>query len=327
MPVLSEPAMNTFPQTREVEHMAMKNIPCFFWLIACLVAAVIPVSAAAISNQGWIDVQSNVDGASVYFDGKYQGLTENGRIVVTVYMAIPVRTVTVEKTGYTTASGSLEMPSAGETTSFYARLRPDTTPAPSVVDGALSVDTSPQGAAIYLNGDFRGTSPFSLDQVKPGSYTVEAVLKGYDTYTTMVRISPGSKTEIYCSLQPGSLSPNFVFVTSDPTNAFVYLDSVYKGMTPLTLRNIGPGDHSIGMKSPGYDDWNTTINIPDGGVRTVFATMDALVMDKNTPQITVSSSPEFPQSPTATKSDVEIILPIIALGLIMLVARTRPDRK
>ena len=160
-------------------------------------------------------------------------------------MAIPVHTVTVEKTGYTSAIGAPDMPSAGETTSFYARLRPVTTLAPSVSYGGLSFDTSPQGASMYFNGYFRGISPFSLEQVKPGSYTVEAVLNGYKTYTTMVRITPGIKTDVDCPLQPEALSPNYVFITSNPTNAFVYLDSVYKGLTPLTVRNIDIGDHRI----------------------------------------------------------------------------------
>jgi hypothetical protein len=307
--------------------MVIKKGHPFFWFFMFLVAATIPVSATAISNQGWIEVQSNADGASVYFDGIYQGLTENGRLVVTVYMAIPVHTITVEKTGYTSAIGTPDMPSAGETTRFYARLRPVTTQAPAISYGGLSFDTSPQGAAIYLNGYFRGTSPFSLEQIKPGSYTVEAVLKGYKTYTTMVRISPGMKTDVYCPLQSDALSPNYVFITSNPTNAFVYVDSVYKGLTPLTIRNIDIGDHRIELNTPGYEIWNTTINLPDGGVRTVSATMNATATGVSGTQITTAPLTKSPSSPEATKSGFEPIHLIIALGIIVLTSRTWMERE
>jgi len=305
----------------------MKKKSCFFWLFIYLIAGVLPATTAAISNQGWIDVQSNVDGASVYFDGKYQGMTENGRLLVTVFMAIPVRTVTVEKTGYTTAGGTPEMPSAGETIGFYARLRPITTQQPSESSGSLSVDTSPGGAAIYLNGYFRGISPVSLNQVKPGSYTVEAVLKGYTTCTTLVRISPGRKTDLYCTLQSGPQLPNVVYITSDPTNVFVYLDTVYMGMTPFTLRNIGTGGHVIELNAPGYDNWNTRIHLPDGGVRTVHATMNATVPGGYSPQTAIVASPESPVSPTTTKSGSAPILLIAALGLMVFIVRNQAGGK
>ena len=70
--------------------MRMKKVILILCLIACLSAAMIPPVPAAISNQGWIQVISNVDGASVYFDNIYQGLTSNGQLTVTVYTAAPV---------------------------------------------------------------------------------------------------------------------------------------------------------------------------------------------------------------------------------------------
>ena len=91
-------------------------------------------------------------------------------------------TFRVEKSGFTTAAGTLTMPDAGATTKAYAVLRPVSTPTPSATYGALSVDSSPQGAKIYLNGYYRGISPFSFDQLTPGSYTVDTVLDGYRPY-------------------------------------------------------------------------------------------------------------------------------------------------
>ena len=138
-------------------------------LIACLSAAMIPAGVAAISNQGWIQVISNVDGASVYFDNKYQGLTSEDQLTVTVYMAAPVSTFRVEKDGYTPVAGTLTMPEAGGTTKAYAILRPVSTPTPTATYGGLSVDSSPQGAKIYLNGFYRNVSPSTFDQLTPGS--------------------------------------------------------------------------------------------------------------------------------------------------------------
>jgi hypothetical protein len=299
----------------------MKKV-IFVICFACLAAAMIPYAGAAVSNQGWIQVISNVDGASVYFDNNYQGLTSDGQLVVTVYMAAPVATFRVEKSGFTTAAGTLTMPDAGATTQAYAILRPVSTPTPSVTYGALSVDSSPQGAKIYLNGYYRGVSPFSLDQLTPGSYTIDAVLDGYRPYTTIVRISAGNTSNVYTTLQPLSSSPNSIYVTSDPTNAFVYLDTIYRGKTPLTMTGISPGDHRVELNAPGFYSWNTTISLPGGSTRTVSAKMISLVPVVSNTAVTSPGTP----TPTSTKAGTGPVVVIVALGVIGLVAgilRTR----
>ena len=297
----------------------------YFFIIACLVSMMVPVACTAISNMGWIQVQSNIDGASVYFDGKYQGMTNDGQLVVTVYMAAPVQAFTVEKPGFTTARGTITMPDAGETTSLYARLRPVPVPAPSLSHGSLSVDSFPQGAKIYLNGYFRGIAPFTLDDVTPGSYTIDAVLNGYNPYATMVRISPGSRTNITCLLRSGSSLLNSVFVTSDPPNAFVYIDNVYSGETPLTINDIGTGDHIIELYAPGYVNWNTTVNLKGGVSYTVYAKMVSQKTGEYVTSVTIPASPA--PTPATTKAGVSLICVILAPGIVWLVAGIRRKQK
>jgi hypothetical protein len=296
--------------------MLMKKRIFILCLIAYIAAAMIPVAGAAVSNQGWIQVISNVDGASVYFDNRYQGLTSEGQLTITVYMAAPVSTYRVEKDGFTTAAGTLTMPEAGGTTKVYAVLRPVSTPTPSATYGALSVDSSPQGAKIYLNGYYRGISPVSFDQLTPGSYAIAVVLDGYQSYTTLVRISAGSTTNVYTALLPVSSSPNSIYVTSDPTNAFVYLDTAYRGKTPLTITGITPGEHVIELNAPGYHTWNTTVSLPGGTTRTVSAKMLSL-----TPVVTTTAvtSPATPTS-TSTKAGAVPVVVIASLGIAGLVA-------
>ena len=285
-------------------------------VIACLSAAMIPGTAAAVSNQGWIEVISNVDGASVYFDNKYQGMTSGGQLVVTVYMAVPVTSYRVEKDGFTTAAGMLTMPEAGATTKAYAVLRPVSTPTPTATYGGLSVDSSPRGAKIYLNGFSRNVSPTTFDQLTPGSYTVAFVLDGYQSYSTLVRISAGTTTNVYATLAPLSTSPNSVYVTSDPTNAFVYLDTLYKGKTPLTITDITHGTHLVELNAPGYYTWNTTVSLTGGSTRTVSAQMISLTPAVTPTAVTTIATP----TPTSTRAGAVPVVVIAALGIVGLFA-------
>jgi hypothetical protein len=276
----------------------------------------IPGAAAAVSNLGWIEVISNVDGASVYFDNKYQGVTLDGQLVVTVYMAVPVTSYRVEKDGFSTAAGTLTMPEAGATTKAYAVLRPVSTPTPTATYGVLSVDSSPRGAKIYLNGFYRNVSPSTFDQLTPGSYTVAFVLDGYQSYSTLVRISAGTTTNVYTTLAPVSTSPNSVYITSDPTNAFVYLDTLYKGKTPLTITGITPGTHLVELNAPGYYAWNTTISLSGGSTRMVSAQMLSLTPGVTTTVVTVPATP----TPTPTRAGAVPGVVIAALGVAGIVA-------
>jgi hypothetical protein len=307
----------------------MKKISIILFLVACLAVAMIPAVSAAGINQGWIQIFSNVDGASVFFDDNYQGMISNGQLLVPVYMAVPVHTFRVEKDGFTTAAGTLTMPDPGATTIAYATIRAiaTPTPVPSSMYGSMSVNTSPQGAKIYLDGYYRGTSPFVFDQIPPGSHTIDAVLNGYYKYTTMIGIAAASTTDVYFTLQAISSAPNSLNITSDPTHAFVYLDKIYVGKTPLALDNVGTGNHEIELINPGYETWSTSVYFPGGGsTRSISATMVSLSPTGTNTPATVSVTPTAVitvlKTPTQipTRAGTGPFVIIGAVGIIGLVA-------
>ena len=254
-------------------------------LTACLVLSLAPGAAALGGDEGWISVSCNVDGASVYLDSQYQGMTSGNSLTVPVYTTgTPYQTVTVEKSGYTTFSSSVTMPSAGETTTIYATLSPT-----SVNYGSISVTSYPSGAEIYFNGDYRGLAPVIISDVWPGSYTILAEKSGYRSYTTTTQVSSGIQSSVYCTLTQLDTA-GALYVISSPSNSNVYLDAAYKGMTPITLNNLASGTHVLEVDHAGYYDWKSTVDVPAGGTRTVSATLNPMP-SSSTGWLYVSSSP------------------------------------
>jgi hypothetical protein len=318
------------------KRMVLTKITLVVCLTACMLAMLIPVVGAV--NQGWIQILSNVDGASVYFDDRYQGQTSDGQLTVTVYMAAPVHFYLVKKPGFTNATGALVMPEAGETTSTLAILRPVPTPTlpPSAMNGSLSVDTSPRGAQIYIDGDYRGISKSTFGQISPGSHTVDAVLEGYYPYTTMIWIEAGTTKEIRITLEERPLSPNILSITSDPTGAFVYIDSVYGGKTPLTFNNLLVGIHEITLMSPGYEQWNTSVNFPGtSSTQSINVQLIPLPSSDSTipPTGTITPASTLPETatvsptPTATKAGTAPAAVIGALGIFVCAAGIMQRKK
>jgi hypothetical protein len=268
----------------------MKKLLVFSCILLCLFFAVVPAASALGGDQGWIEVRCNVDGARVYFDGVEKGVISGGSLTVPVYTtAAPFTSFTVEKTGYTPYSGELSMPANGQTKVVYATLNPIPTPVPPVNYGSIYVESSPSGASIYFNGNYRGSAPLTINEVWPGSYSIQAELNGYHTYTTTTSVSSGTRSNVYCSLSPmatyGSL-----YILSDPTNAKVVLDGVYRGNTPITLNNLASTTHIVELDHAGYYDWKSTVDVPAGGTKTVSGTLNPVPVS-NVGWVYVSSSP------------------------------------
>ena len=268
----------------------MKSTFLVIGILVCLIAAVPAVTAQIGGGEGWITIRCNVDGASVYFDGQYQGMISANQLTVSVYTTgTPYRTYSVEKSGYYTASGDIVMPQAGQTRTYTATLQLMPTPTPVPEYGSISVDSSPSGAAIYLNGNYRGIAPVTINAVRAGSYSVSAEMSGYYTYSTTTTVYAGSMSNVYCRLTQ-MVSTGGLYVTSEPSDAMVYLDASYRGRTPLTLNNVATGEHVVEMDLSGYYDWKSTVTVPAGGTRTVSASLSKIPVS-STGWIYISSSP------------------------------------
>ena len=271
-------------------RISMKKLFLLGCIVVCLFLAVVPAVIALGGDQGWIDVRCNVDGARVYFDGEEKGVISGGSLTVPVYTtAAPYHSVTVEKSGYTPYIGELSMPANGETKNVYATLNPIPTPVPPVNYGSIYVESSPTGASIYFNGNYRGNAPLTINEVWPGSYSIQAELNGYHTYTTTTSVSSGTRSNVYCSLSP-MVTSGSLYIISNPTNAKVVLDGLYRGNTPLTLNNLASTTHIVELDHPGYYDWKSTVEVPAGGTKTVSGTLNPMPVS-NVGWVYVSSSP------------------------------------
>lgn len=218
-------------------------------------------------GKGWIDTYCNVDGATVYFDSVPQGNIAGGVLSVAVSpTGSPVRTVSVSKSGYTTWSGPLShMPESGEHVAVYSTINPipTQTTVPPIQNGAIYVQSSPAGAAIYMNGNFQGYSPLTLPNLIPSTYSMKASLSGYTSDTQLITVYSGQTATYYPNLQvspPAPRNTGTVSVTSNPTHASIYVDGTYYGQAPMTV-TLYPGSHAFRLTLPGYSDFPITLYV------------------------------------------------------------------
>ena len=248
-------------------------------------------------SDGWLNINTD---ASVTVDGVAYG----NAMVITLFPG--THTLLLQKPGYEDYSSTFTI-TGGQTTYLSPGMtKTDTT-------GSLQIDSTPAGAAVYVNGDYRGTtlSTLYITQLQPGTYTLQLVLPDYQTATRTADVQAGIINDIRVDMVPVAPGPSpdttgQVTVSTSPQGAAIWLDTKYRGNTPLLLAGIPQGNHAITLKMDGYRDWSSTVNVQGGSYAEISTTL----------------SPGSSPAPTP-KSPVSVALVVAAIGVAGILLRRR----
>lgn len=132
----------------------------------------------------------------------------------------------------------------------------------------LIVDTEPTGAALYLDDQLIGNTPYQ-GTLAIGAYDVRLELEGYVTQRTQFELRAGDVREeevplerLYAEITITSTAPN--------TEVVVDGDERYSADEPIRLN---PGDHEFTVRAPGYNEDIRTLNVLAGETRTYRVTL------------------------------------------------------
>lgn len=67
--------------------------------------------------------------------------------------------------------------------------------------GTLSIDSNPRGAYVYIDGTYRGATPFNAGRVPTGNYDITITRSGYETVRRRVRVDRGENERVYENLR------------------------------------------------------------------------------------------------------------------------------
>ena len=168
--------------------------------------------------------------------------------------------------------------------------RPDDEPAVPAGSGWLLVRTNPPGASVTIDGQDRGETPLSLQNVAFGSHHVEVRYDGYESVSRDVRLTADAAVAaVSVDLGPASApSPppdartaarglaGSLYVDSRPSGARVLLDDQLVGMTPILVPDVTAGGHRVRIERDGYQSWVTTVDVPPSERVRVAASLDRL---------------------------------------------------
>ena len=136
-----------------------------------------------------VSIVSKPDKAEVYINGKYAGLTP-----INDYKFIPGRhNIEIKKEGYETYKERMQINEGEGRKKINVVLT-------KIEKGTLSITSDPSGAKVYVDGEYKGTTPLSI-KLKAGTYSVVLKKRGYEEYATDIIIKSNKENKISATLK------------------------------------------------------------------------------------------------------------------------------
>jgi serine/threonine protein kinase len=124
---------------------------------------------------------------------------------------------------------------------------------PVLAPGQLSIDSTPQGAHVELDGatDASWVTPLVLTNIQPGKHAIAVTKPGYGSDTRSIEVGSGAKATTIVHLSQITAT---LIVKSDPAGANIYVDSKDVGTKTPAQVSLGKGQHIVLVRKEGYLD-------------------------------------------------------------------------
>ncbi|MFH1072900.1 MAG: PEGA domain-containing protein [Nanoarchaeota archaeon] len=204
-----------------------------------------------------LSITTNPTYANIYIDGVLKASSP-----ATIKVSAGNHEFRIEKAGYATLTTTRNMPNQAYQLSFQLAMANSQT-------GSLRIASGPAGAKVYIDSSYLGDAgaietPVTFNGISVGDRELKVTYPGYQDYVKEVYIYPDQIAYVVASLVADTNKTGTLYVSSIPNNAEFYLNSAYKGKTPLTLEALAPGTYQARLTLPHYKPYTSTVEIRAG---------------------------------------------------------------
>ncbi len=132
----------------------------------------------------------------------------------------------------------------------------------------ISVTSDPSNAEVYVNGQFQGFTPLTMENLDSGAYNIQIRKSGYYPVTRRIDISADTNVSIDATLSPVT---GYLSIGTTPPDAEVYVDGrrVHDIVVELPI-----GIHRVRVARFAYRDFRTTVQIYANSTTAVTASLE-----------------------------------------------------
>jgi hypothetical protein len=170
-----------------------------------------------------------------------------GRTPLTALLSSGAREVTVSLAGHRSAARTITVVAEQPLTVPPFRLEP--------LPGRLRVASDPPGAAVSVDGEFRGETPLEITVAPRREHALRLTKAGHEAAQTTVTLDLDEEKSLSLAL---AARMGDVEVTAEPADAEVLVDGEVKGRVGQTLKLTATA-HEIEVRRSGYAPQRVTI--------------------------------------------------------------------
>ena len=145
--------------------------------------------------------------------------------------------------------------------------------ATAAAKGTLSVESEPAGAAVFVDGAFKGETPLNLENVTAGDHRVRLQKDGYLENARIISVTAGKASTVRVRLTPGAQTQGSGISSGPPPNhkKWIYIGAAGAGAATaaaiVATRNSAPTLTGITVTPPGGLVNGTTITFSGQALR------------------------------------------------------------
>lgn len=155
------------------------------------------------SSTGWVYVSSSPGGAMVTIDGVGFGQTPSSGALRLNSIPAGDHTVALSLAGYQPYSSVVGV-SANTVSEVSTVLQPVS---PAAGRGGLSVSSTPSGANVFLDNNFIGITPLTMNGIAAGTHLLTLREEGYQDYSATIQVNAGATSTVAAVLPAATPSP------------------------------------------------------------------------------------------------------------------------
>ncbi len=199
-----------------------------------------------VSNHAIVTIET-VDDVTVWIDNERKGTgTWTGPLVIGNHV------IECRKSSHRSTTKRVNISSTNPITFSCETPRP--------IYGTVYATSNPSNADIYIDGKKVGKTPFMTQTILIGSHKIMLSKDGYKTEERTIVVNEGENDSLFLKLSDFCNMK----LTSSPSNAKVYLNDEYIGLTPLDIKTVS-GNYKLRLEKDGYAKYKNKIHL-DGSV-------------------------------------------------------------
>lgn len=219
------------------------------------------LQALGLSSYARLSIHTHPQGMQVILNGKKL----RSPTPIDKYLTRPdtIHLQILDSLGYLTLDTALVLQAGQHSRVFYELPSPERSPdglaTPASQWGGLEISSNPPGAAITLDGQRVGKTPYHQDQLLPGRYRLGLRLPGYREVQRTVEVNAGELTRLSVQLER-ALSGILALKINPPANIYIN-DKLLQQNAAQYRAELSAGLHRLKVVHPTLGVWETSFQL------------------------------------------------------------------